>query len=260
MIYSISTKARIDKSVTIRPYAIVEDDVEIGADTTIGSNVIIRKGTKIGRGNTIHAGAQIGVEPQDYHFDGEPSWCLIGDYNIIREYATISRATGERQQTVIGDGNFIMTYVHVAHNCTVGNGTVISSGTQIGGHVMIDDYVTIGGLCGIHQLCRVGKYAMLGAMSYLNKDLPPFLLARGNRARAYGLNTRGLRRYLYSWQEIEDIKRVYRQLSGSPFSIQKCIKKIKTEERRAHILEIVKFAESSKRSFLLLMDVCASCK
>jgi UDP-N-acetylglucosamine acyltransferase len=252
---SISIKAKIDKSVTIGPYAIIEDDVEIGADTTIGSSVIIRKGTRIGTGNIIHAGAQLGVEPQDYHFDGEPSWCLIGDYNIIREYATVSRATGDRKQTMIGDGNFIMTYVHIAHNCIVGNNTVISSGTQIGGHVMIDDYVTIGGLCGIHQFCRIGKYAMLGAMSYLNKDLPPFLLARGNRARTYGLNTRGLRRNLYSWQEIEDIKRVYRQLSESPFLIQECIKKLKIENCGEHIFEIIKFIESSKRSFLSFKDV-----
>ncbi|KPJ74108.1 hypothetical protein AMJ52_01940 [candidate division TA06 bacterium DG_78] len=254
ILYSISTKAKIDKSVIIGPYAIIEDDVEIGADTTIGSYVVIRKGTRIGTGNAIHAGVQLGVDPQDHHFHGESSWCLIGDDNIIREYATISRATGEGEQTVIGDGNFIMTYVHIAHNCTIGNNTVISSGTQIGGYVTIDDYVTIGGLCGIHQFCHIGIYAMLGAMSYLNKDLPPFLLARGNRARAYGLNTRGLRRNLYSWQEIEDIKRVYRQFSDSPFTIRECIKNLKTEECSEHILEIVKFIESSKRNFLPFKD------
>jgi UDP-N-acetylglucosamine acyltransferase len=255
--YSISTKAKIDKSVFIGPYAIIEDDVEIGADTTIDRSVVIRKGTRIGKGNAIHAGVQLGVDPQDYHFGGESSQCIIGNYNIIREYATISRATGEREQTVLGDRNFIMTYVHIAHNCEIGNNTVISSGTQIGGYVRIDDYVTIGGLCGVHQCSRIGKYAMLGAASYLNKDLPPFLLARGNRARVYGLNTRGLRRNLYSWHEIEEIKRVYRNISNSPFTIHECIKNLKTEECSEHILEIVKFIESSKRGFLFFKDASA---
>lgn len=249
--YSISKKAKIDKSVIIGPYSIIENNVAIGANTTIGSYVTIREGTAIGRSNTIHTGAQIGVEPQDYHFKGEYSKCIIGDYNIIREYATISRATGENGQTIIGDNNFIMTYVHIAHNNKIGNNTVISSGSQIGGYVEIDDYVNIGGLSGVHQFCRIGKYAMLGAKSYLNKDLCPYLLARGNRAKVYGLNTKGLRLNLYSWQEIEEIKGVYRIINSSPFNLTECIKILKREKNNDFGREIVEFIEASRRGFLL---------
>lgn len=251
IISSVSKKAKIDKSVIIGPYAIIEEDVEIGVDTTIGSHVVIRKGTTIGRGNAIHSGVQLGVDPQDYHFKGESSKCIIGDYNVIREYATISRATGEGEQTVIGDNNCIMTYVHIAHNSKIGNNTVISSGTQIGGYVEIDDYVTIGGLSGIHQFCRIGKHAMLGAKSYLNKDLPPYLLAWGNRAKVYGLNTRGLRRNLYSWQEIEDIKHAYRLINNSPFNVNECAKILRSKKNNEYILKIANFIEKPKRGFLL---------
>ena len=244
----ISKKAKIAKSTIIGPYSIIEDNVEIGSHTKISSHVIIRRGTRIGEDNIIHAGAQLGVEPQDYHFDDEASQCIIGDNNIIREYVTISRATGTNNKTIIGNNNFIMTYVHIAHNVKIGNNTVIASGTQIGGYVEIGDFVNIGGLAGIHQFCRIGKYAMLGAKSYLNKDLAPYLLARGNRAKLYGLNVAGLRRNKFSWQKIEDIKNSYRIINRA-CNITECLKVLK-KQKNFNIREITKFLEASKRGIL----------
>ncbi len=248
----INKKAKVHKSVYIGPYSIIERDVEISADCIIGSYVIIKQGTTIGRKNTICTGVQIGVDPQDYHFKGEASQCIIGDYNIIREFTTVSKATGEHRTTVIGNNNFIMTYVHIAHNIKIGNRTVISSGTQLGGHVQIDDFANIGGLVGIHQFCRVGKYAMVGAHSYLNKDLPPYLLARGNRVKVYGVNVRGLQHNSFSPEAIEYIKDLFRMFYQSTHTVSECLEIIKSKKPvNQYSREMIEFIETSKRGILL---------
>lgn len=246
----VSKKAQIDGSVTIGPYSVIDDDVTIGANTKIGSHVIIRNGTRLGQGNTVSSGAQIGVDPQDYHFEGERSLCIIGDNNVIREYATISRATGEGNETVIGNNNFIMTYVHVAHNIRIGDNVVISSIAQLGGYVEIGDHANIGGHAGIHQFCRVGKYAMLGAKSYLSKDLPPYLLASGNSARICSLNTVGLLRNNFPWPEIEEIKNILRIIYYSSYNLTECMQ-ILEQRSSPYSREFLQFIRTSKRGILL---------
>ncbi|MEM3036353.1 MAG: acyl-ACP--UDP-N-acetylglucosamine O-acyltransferase [Thermoplasmata archaeon] len=249
--YFIGKKARVHKSVIIGKYTIIEDGAEIGANTEIGSYVLIKSGTRIGKNNKIYSGAQLGTDPQDYHFKEEYSECIIGDNNIIREYATISRATGENNKTIIGDNNFIMTYVHIAHNCKIGNNTVIASGTQIAGYVEIDDYTYIGGLAGIHQFCRVGKYAMLGAKSYLNKDLPPYFLARGNRARIYGINRTGLLRHNFCGADIEEIKKIFRLIYKSEKNLNEIILLLKNNVSKKFSQEVINFIKNSRRGILL---------
>jgi UDP-N-acetylglucosamine acyltransferase len=249
----ISRRASIDRDVSIGAYSIVEDDVVIGAGSRIGSHVVIRSGSFIGRHNAICSGAHIGVDPQDYHFKGESSRCIIGNNNVIREYATISRATGEGNETIIGDGNYIMTYVHVAHNIRIGSNTVISSIAQLGGYVEIGDFANVGGHAGIHQFCRVGKYAMLGAKSYLNKDLPPYLMASGNRAVFCGLNTTGLVRNLFSWSEIEEIKKIMRLVYFSKHNLSECTALLK-EMRSPFAGDFIDFLKKSKRGILLKKD------
>lgn len=248
----VSDQAKIHGSVIIGPYTIIERDVEVGARTSIGSHVIIKNGSLIGEDNKICAGAQIGVDPQDYHFKGEPSRCCIGKNNIIREYSSISRATGRNKATIIGDNNFIMTYVHIAHNTKIGNDSVIASGSQLGGYVEVDDFVNIGGLAGIHQFCKIGKYAMLGAMSYLNKDIPPYFLARGNPAKVYGVNIRGLQRMGFTVEDIAAIKELYHIMYRSSRLMTESLKRLK-EQRGSNMFidEILKFIETSKRGILL---------
>jgi len=250
--FTVSKNAKVDKSVIIGPYSVIEDHVRIAADNKIGSHVIIRNGSIIGKGNTICAGVQIGVDPQDYHFKGEPSKCLIGDNNIIREYTTISRATGENKATCIGDNNFIMTYVHIAHNIRIGNNNIISSGSQLGGYVELENFVNIGGLVGVHQFCRIGKYAMLGAMSYLNKDIPPYMLARGNPARVFGVNVRGLQLNGFTAQEVETIKTLYRLIYESSNTLTKCLKRLEEKDCFGDFArETIEFVNASKRGILL---------
>lgn len=249
---TISKKAKIDKSVVTGPYAIIEDHVEIGADNKIGSHVIIKNGTIIGKDNVIYSGVQIGVDPQDYHYKGETSRCIIGDNNIIREYVTISKATGVNNETVVGNNNFIMTYVHIAHNVKIGSNTIISSGAQLAGYVEIDDFANIGGLTGIHQFCRVGKYAMLGAKSYLNGDLPPYFLARGNRAKIYCVNIRGLQHNSFPPEDIECIKSIFRIIYNSSQNLTKKLEILKSKNiKNKYIEEITTFIKMSQRGILL---------
>lgn len=246
----VSPRAKIHRSVAVGPYAVIEDDVEIGAGTVIGSHAVIRNGSRIGRHNGIHAGVHIGADPQDYHFRGEKSQCVIGDRNVIREYATISRATGRGKATIVGNGNFIMTYVHIAHNNLIGDDTIIASGAQLGGYVTIGDYAVVGGLAGIHQRCRIGRCAMLGAKSYLNQDLPPYLLARGNRARVYGVNVRGLRKRNFTWMEIEQIKRIYTFVRDCPLNRPAYIRRLKKELSGPRLGEILAFFGGTSRGIL----------
>ncbi len=246
----IGKKTKVHKSVRIGKFVIIEDGVEIGEGTEIGHYVLIKKGTKIGKNNKIYSGAQLGTDPQDYHFKDEYSECIIGDNNIIREYATISRATGKGNKTIIGNNNFIMTYVHIAHNCKIGNNTVIASGAQIAGYVEIDDFAYIGGLVGIHQFCRVGKYAMLGAKSYLNKDLPPYFLARGNRARIYGVNRTGLLRHNFCSDEIEELKKVFRLIYKSGKNLNEIITLLKNNIPKKFSQEVIHFIENSHRGII----------
>lgn len=248
----ISERARIKRSSIIGAFCIIEDDVIIGERNTIGSHVIIRKGTVIGNDNMIHAGVHLGVLPQDYHYQGEHSRCHIGNNNIIREYATVSKATGEDRETVIGDNNFIMTYVHVAHNVIIGSHTIVASGSQLGGHVQLGDHATVGGLAGVHQFCRIGKYAMLGAKSYLNQDLPPYLLACGNRAVVFGVNVRGLQRHSFSRSDIERIKEVYRLLYRSSFGSSKVLEMLEeTAAGNDFAGDFLGFMRTSQRGILL---------
>ena len=249
----VSRKAEIGSDVVIGPYSVIEDDVVIGDGCRVGSHVVIHNGVILGKNNVLHSGSQIGVDPQDYHFRGEPSRCVIGNNNVIREYATISRASGQGNETVIGDNNYIMTYVHVAHNIRLGNNVVVSSIAQLGGYVEVGDYANIGGHAGIHQFCRVGKYAMLGAKSYLNKDLPPYLIASGNRARICGLNTTGLIRNLFSWAEIEEIKDIMRLLYGSKRNLTECAVLLE-KKNTGFAREFLDFMKKSKRGILLKED------
>jgi UDP-N-acetylglucosamine acyltransferase len=247
----IGRRARISRTAVIGQYCIIEDGTEIGPGTIIGNWVLIRRGARIGRDNVIHAGAQIATDPQDTHYKGEDTACVIGDNNIIREYVTISKATGRGTRTVIGNNNFIMTYVHVAHNARIGSNVVIASGTQLGGHVEVGDHATIGGLAGVHQYCRIGDYAMLGAKSYLNKDLPPYFLARGNCARTYGVNTKGLRRNGFSAGDIERIREIYRLIYKSELALPQAIKVLRSRCPGRYLDAIVKFARGSTRGILL---------
>ena len=172
--------------------------------------------TEIGDANEIFPMASVGLIPQDLKFGGERTRLVIGNRNVIREFATIHRGTaGGGGLTRIGDHNLFMAYAHVAHDCQVGNETIFGNGATLAGHVVVEDYANVGAFSGVHQFCRVGSHAFIGGYSVVTKDALPFAKTVGNRARIYGLNTIGLVRRKFSPDAIAKLRRAYRYLLHS---------------------------------------------
>lgn len=186
--------AELADDVEIGPFCNVEEGVKIGARSVLDSHVTIKSGTSIGADNFFGQGNVVGGDPQDRKYKGEPTFLVIGERNVFREYVTIHRATGEAQSTVIGDDNYIMAYCHVGHNVQLRNFVTIANNTGVSGHVTVEDLVTIGGMTGIHQFCRIGKVAMVGGMSRITRDVPPFMLTEGIEQEVFDINAIGLRR------------------------------------------------------------------
>jgi UDP-N-acetylglucosamine acyltransferase len=205
--------AAIGSGVSIGAYSVIGAGVEIGDGTTIGPHVVIEGNTRIGRDNRIFQFASIGAIPQDKKFGGEASELIIGDRNLIREFVTLNRGTGEGGgATRIGSDNWIMAYAHVAHDCNVGNHTVFSNNATLAGHVTIDDYAILSGFAGIHQFCRIGAHAFIGMGCLVNGDVPPFVMVAADYGRPRGVNAEGLKRRGFDADRIAAIKRAYRTL------------------------------------------------
>lgn len=194
----VSGKARIASDVKIGPFCLVEEDVEIGHGCLLDSHVTIKSGTVIGERNKFAQGSVIGGDPQDAKYHGEPTYLRIGSDNIVREYVTLNRATGEGLATTIGDHCFIMAYCHVAHNCTLGSHVTVTNSTGLAGHVTVEESAYIGGMVGVHQFVRIGKASMVGGYSKIVRDVPPFMLVDGAESdfvrdiNAVGLRRRGI--------------------------------------------------------------------
>jgi UDP-N-acetylglucosamine acyltransferase len=209
----VDPAARIGANVSIGAYSVIGAGVEIGDGTTIGPHVVVEGTTRIGRDNRIFQFASIGAIPQDKKFGGEESQLIIGDRNLIREFVTLNRGTGEGGgATRIGNDNWIMAYAHVAHDCTVGNHTVFSNNATLAGHVSVGDYAILSGFAGIHQFCRIGAHAFIGMGCLVNGDVPPFVIVAADYGRPRGINSEGLKRRGFDGDRIAAIKRAYRTL------------------------------------------------
>ena len=190
----VSPLAELAEGVVIGPGAVIGPNVQIGPNTWIGPNVVIDGIVRIGADNKIFPGACLGMEPQDLKYRGAPTQVYIGNRNTIRECVTINRATYDNEKTIIGNDNLLMAYCHLGHNCELGNGVIISNSVQVAGHVVVNDRAVIGGCLGIHQFVHIGYLAMIGGMTRVDRDVPPFCLAEGHPGRLRGLNRVGIRR------------------------------------------------------------------
>ncbi|MDA3876961.1 MAG: acyl-ACP--UDP-N-acetylglucosamine O-acyltransferase [Halothiobacillus sp.] len=209
----ISPEAKLDPSVVIGPYVVIEGAVEIAAGTRIDSHTILKGPCRIGRDNQVFSHVIIGEIPQDLKFRGESSSVEIGDRNQIREFSTIHRGTqGGGGVTRIGSDNLIMAYAHIAHDCDIGQHVILANAASLAGHVSVGDYAILGGFAVAHQFCRIGAHAFIGGFSKLSKDVPPFVMADGARARSIGLNKEGLKRRNFSSETVNLLSRAFRQL------------------------------------------------
>jgi len=259
----VDSQAVIDPTAMIGPYAIIGPHVKIGAGTSIGSHTVIEGHTQIGIDNKISHFSSLGGVPQDMKYRGEPTQLIIGDRNTIREFTTIHTGTQQDQGvTRIGNDNWIMAYVHIAHDCVVGNHTIFSSNAQIAGHVVVEDWAILGGMSGVHQFVRIGQHSMLGGASALVQDIPPFVIAAGDKAQPHGLNAEGLKRRGFSAETITALRHVYRILykDGLTFEEAKlAIQEVKTSgvdgvplltEGIEKVDEFLKFIQASTRGII----------
>ena len=190
----VDPSAVLHDDVIISQGAIVGPHVTIGKGTEIGPNAVITGRTQIGINNRIFPNVFIGLEPQDLKYKGASTEVIIGDNNTFRECVTINKATDEGEQTIIGNNNLLMAYTHIGHNCELGNRIVISNSVQVAGHVRIEDKAIVGGCLGIHQFVHIGYLAMIGGITRVDIDLPPFCLAEGHPGKLRGLNRIGIKR------------------------------------------------------------------
>ena len=190
----VDSNAELHDGVIISQGAIVGPNVIIGKDTEIGPNAVITGRTQIGKNNKIFPNVFIGLDPQDLKFNGASTEVIIGDNNIFRECVTINKATYEGEKTIIGNNNLLMAYSHIGHNCELGNGIVLSNSVQVAGHVKVEDRAIIGGCLGVHQFVHIGYLAMIGGMTRVDRDVPPFCIAEGHPGRLRGLNRIGIKR------------------------------------------------------------------
>ena len=190
----VDSRAELDDGVIIASGAIVGPNVIIGRGSEIGPNAVIEGRTTIGKNNKVFPNVFIGLEPQDLKYQGASTEVIIGDNNTLRECVTINKATKEGEKTIIGSDNLLMAYTHIGHNCELGNGIVLSNSVQVAGHVKVEDKAIIGGCLGIHQFVHVGYLAMIGGMTRVDRDVPPFCLAEGHPGRLRGLNRVGIKR------------------------------------------------------------------
>jgi UDP-N-acetylglucosamine acyltransferase len=243
----VHPRAHVGPQVQIGEFAIVEEDVEIGAHCRLEPYVYVKRWTTLGERNEISAGTVLGTDPLDKNFTGERSYLRIGNGNIIREHYTVSRGTPPESATEIGDGNYIMTSGHIAHNCRIGNDTVIASCALVAGHVDVEDQAFISGGVVIHQYSKIGRLAMIGGNSRVNLDVPPFFLYTDFNVRPKGLNMVGLKRAGFTPEQIAALKTAYKILYRSGLKLKDALALIASELHTEHTRHLVKFIESSER-------------
>jgi UDP-N-acetylglucosamine acyltransferase len=226
----VAPGAMLAEDVVIGPYCIVGEHVTLGAGVTLRSHAVVDGRTTIGDGTRIFPFAAIGLEPQDLKYRGEDSALVIGHNNTIREYVTMNPGTeGGGLVTRIGDNCLFMVGVHIAHDCRIANHVIMANNATLAGHVVIDDYAFLGGLCAVHQYVRIGKQAMIGGMSGVERDVIPYGQVMGDRARLCGLNIIGMQRRGLSREDIQELRNAYQFLFSSAGTLSDRV--IETAER-----------------------------
>jgi UDP-N-acetylglucosamine acyltransferase len=244
----IDSNAKISKNVSIGPYSVIGPNVEIGEGTVVQSHVNITGNTIIGNNNKIYSFASIGNDPQDLKFKGEKTLLEIGANNTIREYVTINPGTeGGGGKTKVGNNCLFMVSSHIAHDCIVGDHVILANNVPLGGHAHVDDNAIIGGNSAVQQFTRVGKFAMIGGMCGVVRDVIPYGIAHGNRSILQGLNLIGLRRKNIPNKEILSLSEAYKIIFKNE-NLTENLSNLSNDLRKNKLVsEVVKFIEQDKK-------------
>jgi len=246
----VHPNAKLACSVTVGPYSLIGENVELGEDCEVTSHCVLEGNTQMGKGNRIFPYASIGLAPQDLKYRGEATRVEIGDDNTIREFVTIHRGTEEGDRTTrIGSHNLLMAYVHIAHNCRLGSHIIMANGASLAGHVEIQDHASVGAFCGIHQFCRIGAYSFLGSYSVVNQDILPYSKTSAPRPlTVLGANRLGLERRGLSADDLKDLEQAFRLLCRSKLNTTQALEAIQASAFKSdHARALAEFIRTSER-------------
>ncbi|MEL7092046.1 MAG: acyl-ACP--UDP-N-acetylglucosamine O-acyltransferase [Pseudomonadota bacterium] len=248
----IEDGAQVDPSASIGPFCVVGADVRIGPDVTLKSHVVVTGETEIGAGTTIFSFAVIGEQPQDLKFKGEASRLVIGARNRIREHVTMNGGTeAGGGVTQIGNDGLFMAGCHIAHDAQIGDRVIVVNNSAIAGHCVLEDDVIVGGLSGVHQFVRIGRGAIIGAVTMVTNDVIPYGLVQAPRGELDGLNLVGLKRRGVARSDITALRAAFQMLAQGEGTFQSRAERLGTETDSSYVREIVAFVMGdSDRSFL----------
>jgi len=248
----IETGAQVDPSATVGPFCLIGPDVVIGPGVVLKSHVVVSGRTRIGEGTIIFPFAVVGEIPQDLKFKGGPTELEIGKRNRIREHVTINCGTeGGGGVTRIGDDGLFMAGCHVAHDAAIGDRVILVNSVAIAGHCILEDDVIVGGLSGVHQFVRIGRGAIIGAVTMVTKDVIPYGLVQAPRGELDGLNLVGLKRRGVARSDIMALRAAFQMLAQGEGTFQHRAQRLKDEATSDYVLEIVEFITAdSDRHFL----------
>ncbi|MFH0880593.1 MAG: acyl-ACP--UDP-N-acetylglucosamine O-acyltransferase [Lentisphaerota bacterium] len=243
--------AKMGRDVTIGPFVVIDEHVEIGDQCVLGPHVVVHNHTRLGAGCKVHAGAVLGDLPQDLSFKNEPSFVVIGERCVIREGVTIHRGTKPGTTTKLGNDCFLMANSHLGHNVQVGNNVILANGVLLGGYVEVGDRVIMGGGAAAHQFCRIGRMAMVGGLGAVTKDIPPFFMTGALcRGRVHGVNTIGLRRSGLKPEERQEVRTAFKILFRSGLNVPQAVEQLRQQFTSGPVVEICDFIQASKRGIV----------
>ncbi|MDJ0822194.1 MAG: acyl-ACP--UDP-N-acetylglucosamine O-acyltransferase [Paracoccaceae bacterium] len=244
--------AQIGQGVRIGPFCHVGPEVRLGDGVELKSHVVVTGDTSIGDGTVIFPFAVIGEVPQDLKFRGEKTRLEVGARNRIREHVTMNSGTeAGGGVTHVGDDGLFMAGCHVAHDAQVGNKVILVNNCALAGHCIIEDEVIVGGLSGVHQWVRVGRGAIIGAVTMVTNDVIPYGLVQAPRGQLDGLNLVGLKRRGVARSDITALRAAFQMLAQGEGAFQDRARRLGDETDSAYVREIVDFIlGESDRSFL----------
>jgi UDP-N-acetylglucosamine acyltransferase len=247
----VAPGAELGRDVEIGPYCVIGPHVRIGDNTVLKSHVVIDGRSVIGSGCTLFPFCSLGGQTQDLKYKGGATYVAIGDRTTIREYVTVNSGTADGEWTRVGAGCLIMATCHVAHGCEVGDEVIMANGATLAGHVKVEDKAIIGGMGGIHQFCRIGTMSIVGGLTKVTQDLPPFLIADGNPGVIHGVNIVALQRRQVAEDVQKAIKAAFKLLYRSGLTTTEALARIEAEVPAVpQVAHLVQFVRASERGIL----------
>ena len=247
----VDKNAQLGEDVEIGPYASVGPDVKIGARTVVQQGAIVHGHTTIGEDCQIFPYACVGMKTQDLKYkEGSVCFVEIGNRTVIREFATVHLGTKDGEKTIIGDDCLFMAYCHAAHGVILGNHVICSNSVQLAGDVHVQDWAIIGGCSAAHQFCTVGKHAMVGGMSKIRQDVPPFMLSdmSDSTMRVIGPNVVGLTRRGFKKEVIQALKEAFRFIYHNGLNRSQALERVENDvEQFDEVKDLVAFYRNSTR-------------